>query len=231
MVLCLFGHFEYQYLAAERSEGLDWVWDHRLEDLRSYLSCRSIGHAVWGSVGWRARCAGSRGGRLVRFAPYVPRVTSYQRVTIRRGEQPGDRDIVTAMTDDRAQRWTGGLADQFGPGGPAIHGQQWTFIVYRGSEPVGAVVAERSLGAGVVLAVLTAPKARRQGVAFEALTLVMEDDEFEGSAFTCEISARNRSSRRVFERLGFTEAGKDKDGYISYQYAPDGAELPFGWEW
>lgn len=37
MVLQLFGYFDRTYLAFEASAGLDWAWDHRLDDLKPYL--------------------------------------------------------------------------------------------------------------------------------------------------------------------------------------------------
>jgi hypothetical protein len=37
MVLQLFGYFDRSYLSYEASAGLDWAWDHRLEDLQPYL--------------------------------------------------------------------------------------------------------------------------------------------------------------------------------------------------
>jgi XamI restriction endonuclease len=37
MLLQLFGYFDRTYLAFESSAGLDWAWDHRLDDLKPYL--------------------------------------------------------------------------------------------------------------------------------------------------------------------------------------------------
>lgn len=37
MLLQLFGYFDRGYMAFEAAAGLDWVWDHRLDDLKSYL--------------------------------------------------------------------------------------------------------------------------------------------------------------------------------------------------
>ncbi len=37
MLLQLFGYFNEGYLDFEASEGLDWAWDHRLDDLLPYL--------------------------------------------------------------------------------------------------------------------------------------------------------------------------------------------------
>ena len=37
MVLQLFGYFNETYLVTERSAGIDWAWDHRLEDLDPHL--------------------------------------------------------------------------------------------------------------------------------------------------------------------------------------------------
>lgn len=42
MLLQLFDYFGEVYLRAERAAGLDWVWDHRLEDLYPYLGVPSI---------------------------------------------------------------------------------------------------------------------------------------------------------------------------------------------
>lgn len=37
MLLQLFGYFDRGYLAFEAAAGLDWAWDHRLDDLKPYL--------------------------------------------------------------------------------------------------------------------------------------------------------------------------------------------------
>jgi hypothetical protein len=37
MLLQLFGYFDRTYLGFEASAGIDWAWDHRLEDLEEYL--------------------------------------------------------------------------------------------------------------------------------------------------------------------------------------------------
>lgn len=37
MLLQLFGYFDCNYLGFEASSGIDWAWDHRLEDLEEYL--------------------------------------------------------------------------------------------------------------------------------------------------------------------------------------------------
>jgi hypothetical protein len=37
MLLQLFGYFDRNYLAFEAAAGIDWAWDHRLEDLEEYL--------------------------------------------------------------------------------------------------------------------------------------------------------------------------------------------------
>lgn len=37
MLLQLFGYFDHKYLAFEGGAGIDWAWDHRLEDFRPYL--------------------------------------------------------------------------------------------------------------------------------------------------------------------------------------------------
>jgi hypothetical protein len=37
MLLQLFGYFDRNYLGFEAAAGIDWAWDHRLEDLDAYL--------------------------------------------------------------------------------------------------------------------------------------------------------------------------------------------------
>ena len=36
-VLFLCGYFDAGYLGYEASEGIDWIWEHRIDDLAEYL--------------------------------------------------------------------------------------------------------------------------------------------------------------------------------------------------